>query len=350
MSISTQPATSSTESSSAWIPPELVSLILAMLWEEPHSPEERSALLKSIVFVNRTWLALVAPIASRDVHVSNERNACAFLGLLPKRSLYSDLFIRDVNPFANENCRSLTFHVKNRNTSKSPNGDLGSKDLCTPATWWGSQSDAAIAILLSTIYVFHYLPNLRHVLFRYTDWAYDDVFLQLERMLFPQQATHLSVDYSFTTPAWALALNESGMVARWSRRREYPLAPSVRHLSLSGVTTVFVATMLPVCPNVETVEITHPAGLDALAPLLPAVRTLVLRYPGVAVSRKTMMSWNLSAALEDGLFPERKGKKPRIVVRSGTPEVEPFIELRRSCKGFNVDLVYERDDARGPSC
>ncbi|KAI1783441.1 hypothetical protein LXA43DRAFT_1067632 [Ganoderma leucocontextum] len=229
-----------------------------MLQDKPHSLEERSALLKSIVFVNRTWLALVAPIASRDVHVSNERNACAFLGLLPKRSLYSDLFIRE--------------------------------------------------------------------------------------------ATHLSIDYSFTTPAWAPALNESGMVARWSRRRKYPLAPSVRRLSLSGVTTVFVVTMLPVCPHVETVENTHPAGLDALAPLLPAVRTLVLRYPGVAVSRKMMVSWNLSAALEDGLFPEGKCKKPRVVVRSGTPEADSFIALRRSCKGFNVELVYERDDARSPSC
>ncbi|KAI1784194.1 hypothetical protein LXA43DRAFT_1086630 [Ganoderma leucocontextum] len=164
--------------------------------------------------------------------------------------------------------------------------------------------------------------------------------------MFPQQATHLSVDYSFTTPAWASALNESGMVARWSRRRKYPLAPSVRRLSLSGVTV----TMLPVCPHVETVENTHPAGLDALAPLLPAVRTLVLRYPGVAVSRKMMVSWNLSAALEDGLFPDGKSKKPQVVVRSGTPEAESFIELRRSCKRFNFELVYERDDARSPSC
>ncbi len=48
----------------------------------------------------------------------------------------------------------------------------------------------------------------------------------------------------------------------------------------------FVAAVLQVCPNVETVEITDPMELSVLAPLPPAVRTSVLRHLGVALSWK----------------------------------------------------------------
>ncbi|KAI1782439.1 hypothetical protein LXA43DRAFT_1144139 [Ganoderma leucocontextum] len=168
----------------------------------------------------------------------------------------------------------------------------------------------------------------------------------------PRGVTHLStVNYSFTTSVWAQALNESAMILRWSGRR-YPFALCIRHLSLSGVTTVFVVAMLRVCPNVETLEITHRVQLDALAPLPPAVRTLVLCHPGIAVSRKTMDSWALFTALDAGLFPDSEGKKlpVRIVVRSGTPDPAAFMELRHSSKHFNAELVYERDDTRRWVC
>ncbi|KAI1783959.1 hypothetical protein LXA43DRAFT_1044566 [Ganoderma leucocontextum] len=357
MSRSTQLATSSAESSSPYIPPELISLILATLWEGPHSSEEQSAVLKNIALVNRTWLTLVARITSRDAHIFNHRTANTFLRLLRAPSPIElkeplDPFsTMEANLCADEMCRSITFHVDG---SPSP-GSL-SKDTdrvpAIPSQWSSPAADAfnAISLVLDMVLGLNHVPNLRHISLRFTDWAYDEIFDLLEEGTFPRQVTHLSIDYSFTTPAVAPPF-EFYMILRWAGMhfgRIPPLVPNVRHLSLSGVTTAFVAVMLQVCPNVETLEITNPAQLIALVPLNPAVRTLVLRHPGIALSRKTMTSWTLFSALDAGLF--LSGTKPRIIVRSGTPEPVAFIGLRRSCKRFNADLVYERDDTRSRSC
>ncbi|KAI1782438.1 hypothetical protein LXA43DRAFT_1104072 [Ganoderma leucocontextum] len=156
------------------MPPELISLILTKLWEESHSPDERSTLLKNIVLVNHTWLTLIAPIASCDVHIANRQCANVFLGRhLPKLDFPGDrdLFTREASQFANKICRSLTFYG-NQNTS--PGGPT-SKD--TPATWSRSQiSDAGtVWVVLYIVNAFDQLPNLRRISFRYTDWAYDDI-------------------------------------------------------------------------------------------------------------------------------------------------------------------------------
>ncbi|KAI1784203.1 hypothetical protein LXA43DRAFT_1186573 [Ganoderma leucocontextum] len=360
MSTSTQLAISSAEQCSPWIPPELISLILVDLWEalEP-TPQDRSALLKNIALVNRTWLALIARIASHDVHISNVRNGNAFLRLLPERSplvRYGtvDLFSMEAHQVAKQLCRSLTFHL-----------DRSVQPPLSPELEHIRGCDRAVSLVLSTVRTIYSLPNLRRISLRYTDWGYNYIFRQIQWQWghsFPEQVTHLSLDYSFTATAAAraeLRAFDLSVAMRWiystsftGRRAVLAVLPNVQHLSLSGVPTPFVAAMLHVCPNVETLEITNPTQLAELAPLPPAVRTLVLRHPGVTVpSEKTIASWTLSTALEGGLFPEGEGTKPRIVVRSGTPDPESFIELRRSCKRFDVDLVHERDDdARSPSC
>ncbi|KAM5539550.1 hypothetical protein V8D89_006659 [Ganoderma adspersum] len=111
-----------------------------------------------------------------------------------------------------------------------------------------------------------------------------------------------------------------------------------------------------VCPYLETLELTRPAAgqLPVLVSLPPTVRAPVLRYPGVALSKKDLAAWMVPEALETELFPPSnaelaKGLKPaRIVVCSGTPEPLPFIELWREYKRFNVEFVYEHDDSRSP--
>ncbi|KAM5532366.1 hypothetical protein V8D89_013960 [Ganoderma adspersum] len=344
MPTSLQPAISSPKSClPPWIPPELISLILAELWDAPQTSEERSVLLKNTALVNRTWLALAACITSRDVHVPNPLSAEGFLRLLTKGTPAQephDLFTMEANRVAGEICRSITFHV-----SRSVPVSGLSEGPAAVGLWLGSQTDdasIAVSTVLHRVTAHDRLPNLRHVFLRYTDRSFADVFDQLDAQTFPPQVTHLSIDYSFTRTATTYFAKYLRSIYRRETAPRVTI-PNVRHLSLSGVTPWFVVDMLHVCPNVEKLEITHPAGLFMCGPLPPSVRTLVLHDPVVTLSRRMMMSWALVPALENGLF-RRSIVRPQIVVRSGTLDPVAFMELRRSCKRFDVEVVHERDD------
>ncbi|KAI1784204.1 hypothetical protein LXA43DRAFT_1077446 [Ganoderma leucocontextum] len=278
MSTSTQLAISSAEQCSPWIPPELISLILVDLWEAPHTAQDRLALPKNIALVNRTWLTLIARIASRDVHLSKYRKAKAFLRLLPQRSPTQeprDLFTMEANRVVNDTCQSITFHVDGRIKSPIPADD----------------APMAISMVLFEVSVHRHLPNLRHISISYTNWGWEDIFQQFRTVGFPRHVTHLSLDYSFTAATGTTPkvppfdLREALWWTYMPSSRRRLVIPTIRHLSLSGVPTAFAAAMLRACPNVETLEITHPTELSTLAPLPPAVRTLVLRHPGEALSK-----------------------------------------------------------------
>ncbi|TBU30675.1 hypothetical protein BD309DRAFT_997033 [Dichomitus squalens] len=281
---------SSTKRSPPWLPFELISLILTELWEAPQTLAERSALLKNITLVNRTWLALFVRVTSRSVHICNPTSAEAFLRLLPERTLMqgvSDLLTAEASKVANQMCRSVTFHVDG--SASLVSGPVADR---TPATQMHSPSDAASTAMSTVLYmvtVLDQLPNLRHVTIDYKDWGYDDIFDQLRVQTFPPQVTHLSVNYSFTTPALApLLIYLKSLYRRQDSSRIR--IPNVRHLSLSSVPAEFIVDMLQACPNVETLEVTDPARLDALAPLPSSVRTLILRHPSVPLSRSQMIS------------------------------------------------------------
>ena len=348
MSVSTRLAASSVECEqrSPWIPPELISLILTKFWEAPLSSDERSASLQTIALVNRTWLSLIVPIACRDVHLFNHRNANNFVTSLQNFDHHRDLFTTEANRIVDETCRSITVHA---------NGNPQRADLSnvTPAFWdpKSFKINQAIYWAMKGAHQRKSLPNLRHVFLRYTDWVYNDIVLQADHAPFPRQVTHLSVDYSFTTSA--PPFKPSPTVLEWTRKwyRHSYFAASIRRLSLSGMPVELVAIMVQlVCPKVETLELARPIAtqMAALAPLPPGMRTLVLCYPGVTVDKETMASWGLDAALDVGLFPKGSDSEPRrIIVRSGTPDPAAFAELKRTCQqGFGVELVYERDDSR----
>ncbi|KAM5539897.1 hypothetical protein V8D89_006400 [Ganoderma adspersum] len=348
MSTSTQSTTSSAaEPCTPWIPPELVYLILDHLWEAPHASQSRAALLKNLVLVNRTWLALSARMASRDVHPSCCHNPRAFLRLITQPSStqeHRDLFSTEINRVAIQSCRSLTFDVDGR-----PQWPLFNND-----------APIGIGLALKLASLPERLPNLRRISISHTDWSHGHIFQHLRLWGFPPQTTHLSLDYVFTAAsAGLLKPFDIASALSWLYRPNFgprrAFVPGLRHLAVSGVPTPFPGLLLRhVCPHVETLELTRPAPgqLSDLVPLPPAVRTLVLRYPGVALSKKDMAAWPLPAVLASELFLPSPScadvKPPRIVVRSGTPEPVPFIELWRECKRFNVDLVYERDDSRSP--
>ena len=348
MSTSTQSTTSSGETYTPWIPPELFYLILDHLWEEPHTSHSRSVLLKNIVLVDRTWLSLAARLACRDAHPSSHRNPRTFLRLITQTSPAEgprDLFSAEISCVATQSCRSLTFDVDGR-----PQWPLFNND-----------GPIGVGLGLKLASIPNRLPNLRHISISHTDWSHGHIFQHLRLWGFPPQVTRLSLHYTFTALSKDLLKPfDVASVLSWLYRPNLgprkAFVPGLRHLALSGVPTPFPGLLLQhVCPNVETLELTRFAEgqLPALAPLPPAVRTLVLCYPGVALSKKQMAAWTVHEALKTELFPPSgaegaKLKTARIVIRSGTPEPVSFIELWRQCKRFNVELVYERDHSRGP--
>ncbi|PIL28782.1 hypothetical protein GSI_08826 [Ganoderma sinense ZZ0214-1] len=322
------------------IPPELVSLILIKLWEAPLSSHERSSSLRNISLVNRTWHTLIAPIASSDVHVFSYDNAHALSENIYVHCHYRDSFIGDARWLAREMCHCLTFHA---------NGNPLGADLskATPAFWESFGFNQAIATFMYAVAWYDRLPNLRHVSIRYTDWVYNDIVLHAEYGCFPRHVTHLSVHHSFSAPACAPSF-DTPIIQKWVRGRgRHPPTNfgCIRHLLLSGMPMAFMATLVLMCPKMETLEIAHPSQLAVLTLLPATLRTLVLCHPGVSVCRETMASWALDTALDAGLFPKESDSQRRIVLRSGTPDPAAFTELRRTCQSFNAELVYERDDS-----
>ncbi|OJT09626.1 hypothetical protein TRAPUB_13879 [Trametes pubescens] len=321
-----------------WIPPELLEQILSEVWAIPQSSRERATLFKTLCKVNRMWLGLFLRVAMRDVHIPCPLFARDLLRLLPERAASqgeADLFTAEAMSLVSRLCRSMTFHVDGG--SLDPTGEASIKLY--------SQTDAAPTAISTVLYMvstFDYLPQLRHVALKYTDWGYDDLFDQLRLAIFPPQATHLTLDYTFSAPALVpLAVYLKTLYTR--HPSPHFSIPTVRHLAVSGVPAEFVADMLQICPGLETLEMANPARLYVLAPLPESVRTVVLRVPGVALDREQIHWWMLTAAMEGKLFhPDARG---RIVVRSGTPDPVAWTETKRFCRRFGVDLVYERDES-----
>ncbi|KAM5539543.1 hypothetical protein V8D89_006652 [Ganoderma adspersum] len=357
MAVISQPSKSGLSSCVAepftpWIPSELVYLILEHLWQVPHTSQCRAALLKNIVLVNRTWLGLSARFASRDVYPACHHDPNAFIRLIsqtssPKGPL--NLFSTEIHRVASQYCHSLTFDA----------------DGIIHRPFTGNDGTVGVGLALRLASIPNRLPNLRHISISHTDWAHTHIFQHLRLQGFPPQTTHLSLDYVFTAASQdhlrPFDVNCSlTLLYRPNLGPRNAFVPGLRHLALSGVPTPFPGLLLRhVCPHVETLELARPAEgqLPALAPLPPAVRTLVLRYPGVALSKEDMAVWALPAALASELFPPTGAysdmtawrRPPRIVMRLGTPDPVPFIELWRECGRCDVELVYERDDSRCPA-
>lgn len=277
----------------------------------------------------------------RDVHLPSPFGGEDFLRLLPMRSLpggYPDPFTSEATSIVEAMCRSITFNID----GATPAGTTTDTDTDSELTiGYDCESDSprnALSTLLYMVTTLEYLPNLRHISLKYTDWGYGDIFEQLEEAVFPPQVTHLSIDYSFSAPEanYFKSLYRRNCPARVT-------VPTVRHLSLSGVPPEFIADMLQVCTEVETLEIVGPACLYALSPLPASVRTLILRHPGPRLTSKEMYWWMLAHAMEGGLV--RADSRVRIVVRSGTPHPGLFTDLKRCCKSHGAVLVYERDES-----
>ncbi|KAI0641925.1 hypothetical protein C8Q79DRAFT_262958 [Trametes meyenii] len=332
--------TVSSPKSTPWLPPELVEQIIFELWVKPQSPGERSTLFKTLCRVTHTWLGLFLRVALRDVHISCPLSAHDFLRLLPERVISqgeADVFTAEATSLLSKLCRSITFHVEGGDLLTSADGSERAIKLY-------SQNDAAptaISTVLYMISTFAYLPQLRHVALKYSDWGYSDLFDQLRLAVFPEQVTHLSLHYSFSMPAHVpVAVYLKSLYSR--HQPPHFTIPTLRHLSLDGVPTEFAADMLQICTQLETLEITNPTRLYVLAPLPKTVRTLVLRMPGPTLHREQMHWWMLIAAIEGKLLDPDLGG--RIVVRAGTPDPVVWTDTKRFCKKFGVELVYERDE------
>ena len=286
-------------------------------------------------------MSLFLRVALRNAYVPRPLDAYNLLRLLPERTeadVSADPYTTEASRVANKICRAITFELGVPNDAVQ-RGAPPAKPSSDP-----SDADAnAVSNVLYMVSALDHLPNLRHVALRYTDQGYDDAFAQLSEPGFPAQVRTLSFEYAYSAPT--LGPLAAYFKSLYTRHRDPRVTlDGIRHLAVAGAPPEFLADMLEVCPNAETVEVARPSRLNALVPLPPSVRTLVVRQPGKSLDEQEMRWWQMESAVENGLFTCGPGSA-RIVVRSGTPAVEAFVEMSRRCRRTGVQVVYEREEA-----
>lgn len=260
--------------SMSWLPVELYDDILRELWASRLTPAERTELLVTLPLVHRSWLSVFAQVAMTDVHISNPQYARHYLRLLPgspitgldePRSLWTAATSAE-----SSRCRSLSFYIQGDST-------LFPVQLYRVTNAMGDT-------LSNTLYVIDtlgYLPNLRKLSIEYTNWGFDDLFDHYRLCAFPSQITQLSLKYSYneSIPTLPASLKEY-LCATYVRHRCTKCSlPGIRNLSLDGVPIEFVADILGICPNTETLQVEASLAdhLKSLYPLSETVHTIVLR-------------------------------------------------------------------------
>lgn len=104
---------------------------------------------------------------------------------------------------------------------------------------------------------------------------------------------------------------------------------------VSGAYEDFIADMLLVCPNLETLEIDSVVRLAALAPLPKSVHTVTLR-PSLMTPREGYIE-GLVAALMAGLFASKTGE---IILEWGPVGKSSWKFLKKIAERRGVQLVH----------
>jgi hypothetical protein len=126
-------------------------------------------------------------------------------------------------------------------------------------------------------------PNLRRVSIHYLNVDFDDLFENWRLIDLPPQVTALEVTHSFSQdvpPFLVSALrdkHEAQLSLPWRM-------PNVKHLSLGGVASDYIADMIAVCPNLEALEIDLAPQTDIFIFLPDSIEHLILHAPDGADS------------------------------------------------------------------
>ena len=307
-------------SSIVTLPVELVTKVIQMAWELPLTNVERTSLFRSFCLVSRVWLAIFINISLTDVHVTSTSFVERYLNLLRERytaggETDNDYGLIDASHTSNRLCRSISFRFE-----------------CGQPKSKGGPSGEVISNLLYMVEALFYLPNLRKITLEYVDLprGIEDIFEQYRLSAFPNQVTHLSIQSTYSKNSKVFARSIRGrpreLFPQWS-------TPSIRTLSVSGVSAAHISSLIETCPEVEVLKIDNPLTPIMSTPLPITVHTLELRGRSMVDTRNSRDPWGLVAAMEGGLFSTGISQR-RVIAHLHTTEDAEY--LKQECDRFGV--------------
>ncbi|KAK2463631.1 hypothetical protein APHAL10511_004382 [Amanita phalloides] len=224
-------------------PAELVEEIIKSAWSLPLCADDRIILMTSLSMVHSIWRQAYIQVSSRDVYIPCVSYHDRFLGILRRECKFYD---KDTQACMESKCRSITFNIEH-----PPVPQVG------PTIDYPAAKAMADLLYFLSDDQFPSVPNLRKIAIYYHNMNFADIFENLRLSDFPSQVVELEIFHTFSpqVPKFlVLALrnkDESHLHLFWRM-------PHIRHLTLVGVGCDYVANMVAVCPNLETLELWLP--------------------------------------------------------------------------------------------
>ncbi|KAJ7650949.1 hypothetical protein FB45DRAFT_28486 [Roridomyces roridus] len=223
------------------LPVELLTDIIALAWNMPLSPQERT-LMQTSRLVNSTWAETFDLVSSRDVYITSPASSGRFLGHLISR------------PMDGLAVRSLTVQIGGSPSHKKDNDTSNTKRTVLIM-------EAALIDLLDRLDVFDATPNLHHLSVHYLDALCEsDLFRRHGLASLPPSITHLELRCSFSG-------DDSGAAAKFPQRAQRSIrwyAPSIANLAVIGVGDAMTRDMLEACPNTRVLEVDSSCRFEML--------------------------------------------------------------------------------------
>src|SRR6266550_5683004 len=244
-------------------PIELFESIVDSLWSLRLSANERITVMTTMPLINSVWRSAYIRASSKDVYIPCASYTNHFLSILRRGS-------NDTQAYSEAKCRSITFLIDH-----------------PPAPQQGSTIDhpagnaMADFLYFTSDDTFPFLPNLRKIAIHYHNMGFDDIFENSRLVDFPSQVTELEIVHTFSpeVPRFLISAlqdkNENYANLSWRM-------PHIKHLTLAGVGSDYVADMVVVCPNIVELELglTNPKIYVAVP---SSVRHFMFRLPRVDV-------------------------------------------------------------------
>lgn len=248
-------------------PAELIDSIVSFLWSFRLSADERITLMASMSLFNSVWRNAYIRASSKDVYIPCSSYADYYLSILRRESKFYD---EETESYFENRCRSITFMIDH-----PPTPQQGST-INHPT---GKAMGDFLYFISDDFFPFP--PNLRKIAIHYHNVDFNDIFEHSRLVDFPPEVTELEIYHTFSPemPRFLLSAlrdkDEGHLSLCWRM-------PRIRHLTLVGVGHDYVANMVVVCGNIETLELGLTYGdpkpeLYVVAP--HSLRRLILHSP-----------------------------------------------------------------------